>query len=305
MEFDIADLSVEETYTYLTHLVAPRPIALVSTISRDGAVNLSPFSFFNVFSSNPPIVIFSPLLRMKDGTRKHTLHNVMEVPEVVINIVSRDMVGQISLASAEYGEGVDEFVKAGFNKQRARRVRPPMVREARAKLECEVIEIKPLGTRAGAGNLVICKVVHMHINDEIYAEEGIFDSLKLDAVARMGGPYYSALDSENLFFLPKPQTRVGMGMDALPAFIRQSDWLTGNELSVLATVEKQPGADARYRNEKLEGICQSTTGARRREMLVAYAKELLKAGKISDAWQVLLRLETCNKVEGSDGQLVG
>jgi flavin reductase (DIM6/NTAB) family NADH-FMN oxidoreductase RutF len=204
MHYDVKELSSLETYRYLTHLVAPRPIALVSTMDREGNVNLSPFSFFNVFSSNPPIVIFSPLRRTRDNTIKHTLRNVLEVPEVVINIVTKDIVEQTSLASAEYEDGVDEFIKAGFTKESAMMVKPPMVLEAKAKLECHVTEVKPLGDGGGAGNLVICEVLYMHIDDTLYDEKGRFDAYKLNLAARLGGDHYSEVNTDNLFTLPRP-----------------------------------------------------------------------------------------------------
>jgi flavin reductase (DIM6/NTAB) family NADH-FMN oxidoreductase RutF len=211
MEINVADLSSLEVYHHLTNLVAPRPIALVSTISRNGEVNLSPFSFFNLFSSNPPVVIFSPLLRMRDNSRKHTLHNVMEVPEVVVNIVTMDIVEQANFTSYEFADGVDEFIKAGFSKEKAKIVRPPMVAEAKAKLECRVTGIHQLGTGGGAGNLVICEVVHIHIADEILNNEGHVDPAKLNIAARLGGDYYAEINENNLFRLPKPAPKSPKG----------------------------------------------------------------------------------------------
>jgi flavin reductase (DIM6/NTAB) family NADH-FMN oxidoreductase RutF len=171
MELDLKELSTQEKQYYLQHLVAPRPICFASTIDKHGIVNLSPFSFFNLFSTNPPIVIFSPSRRVRDNTTKHTLHNVLEVPEVVINIVDYEMVQQTSLASCEFPKGVDEFVKAGFTKEKAVLVNPPMVKESKAKLECKVLEIKELGKEGGAGNLVICEVLYIQINDSILNEK--------------------------------------------------------------------------------------------------------------------------------------
>jgi flavin reductase (DIM6/NTAB) family NADH-FMN oxidoreductase RutF len=290
MYFDTKELSSLETYRYLTHLVAPRPIALVSSIDKKGNVNLSPFSFFNVFSSNPPIVIFSPLRRTRDNAMKHTLHNVMEVPEVVINIVTRDIVGQTSLASCEYDDGINEFLKAGFTKESAVTVKPPMVLEAKAKLECRVKEVKPLGNNGGAGNLVICEVQYMHIDDTLYNEKGEFDPLKLNLAARLGGDFYSEVNTETLFTLPKPN-KIGIGMDALPGFIRCSNYLTGNELAALATVEEMPSHHDGFDDEKLEAINAYLKDNRKTEMLHLYVKELIHQNKINHAWQVILHVE--------------
>src|SRR6186997_3682572 len=184
MILDLKDLKTAEKQYYLQHVVAPRPVCFASTIDKAGNINLSPFSFFNLFSSNPPVVIFSPSRRVRDNTTKHTLENVMEVPEVVINIVDYDMVQQVSLASCEYPIGVDEFLKAGFSKEPATLVKPPMVKESKAKLECKVLEVKPLGTEGGAGNLVICEVMHMHI-DETLLDNGKINQRKLELVARL------------------------------------------------------------------------------------------------------------------------
>ena len=204
MRINVTELSSLEVYHHLTNLIAPRPIALASTISRNGAVNLSPFSFFNLFSSNPPIVIFSPLLRMRDNSRKHTLHNVMEVPEVVINIVTRDILEQTNYTSGEFPDGVDEFIEAGFEKEKAMLIKPPMVKEAKAKLECKVTEVKPLGKHGGAGNLVICEVLYIHIDDEVLTD-GAVDPAKLNLAARLGGDHYTEVNIDNLIKLPKPK----------------------------------------------------------------------------------------------------
>ena len=186
MLLNLADLKPAEKQYYLQHVIAPRPICFASTIDKEGNVNLSPFSFFNLFSSNPPVVIFSPSRRVRDNTTKHTLQNVLVVPEVVINIVTYDMVQQTSLASCEYGKAVDEFEKAGFSKVAATRVAPPMVKESKVQLECKVLEVKPLGTEGGAGNLVICEVLVLHIADSLLDANAKLDQTKLDLVARLG-----------------------------------------------------------------------------------------------------------------------
>jgi flavin reductase (DIM6/NTAB) family NADH-FMN oxidoreductase RutF len=287
MHYDVKELSSLQTYRFLTTLIAPRPIALVSTMDREGNVNLSPFSFFNLFSSDPPIVIFSPLRRFRNNTIKHTLHNVLEIPEVVINIVTKDIVGQTSLASCDYADGVDEFGKAGFSKESAVLVKPPMVREAKAKLECHVTEVKPLGNKGGAGNLVICEVLYMHIDDTLYDEQGHLHPEKLNLSARLGGDFYSEVNATNIFNLPKPN-KTGIGIDALPDFIRYSDHLTGNELAALAGVEVLPGKNILFGDERLEAINTLLKDRRRTELLHRYVKELIHENKIDHAWQVIL-----------------
>lgn len=290
MRIDLAPLKAAEKQYWLQHLVAPRPICFASTIDAAGNVNLSPFSFFNLFSSNPPIVIFSPARRVRDNTTKHTLQNVQEVPEVVINIVTYDMVQQASLASCEYGKGVDEFVKSGFTKQPASVVRPPMVQEAKAKLECRVLEIKSLGAEGGAGQLVICEVLCVHVDDALLDESGKIDQRKLELVARLGGDWYCRVGADNLFTVPKPNTQLGIGIDALPDSIRHSKILTGNHLGMLANVHEQPVVQPQFEDDHLKNIVQyySLNPEEMEAEMHRYAARLLDAGKVEAAWQVLL-----------------
>src|SRR6187549_2393128 len=222
MILDLKDLKTAERQYYLQHVIAPRPICFASTIDKSGNVNLSPFSFFNLFSSNPPVVIFSPARRVRDNTTKHSLQNVEEVKEVVINIVDFDMVQQTSLASCEFPKGTNEFTKAGFTAENATLVRPSMVKESKVKLECKVLEIKPLGTEGGAGNLVICEVLCMHIDESILDENNRIDQRKLHHVARLGGDWYCRVDESNLFKVAKPNMQLGIGVDALPETILKS-----------------------------------------------------------------------------------
>ena len=290
MKLDLKDLTTVEKQYYLQHIVAPRPICFASTIDKDGNVNLSPFSFFNLFSSNPPVVIFSPSRRVRDNTTKHTLQNVMEVPEVVINLVSYDMVQQTSLASCEFAKGVDEFVKAGFTKELATMVTPPMVKESKAKLECKVLETKPLGTEGGAGNLVICEVLCVHIEDSLLTADKKFDQTKFELVARLGGDWYCKVSKENLFIVPKPNVLVGIGIDALPENIRNSKILTGNHLGRLANVQQVPARDLDYKDQYFAQLYQNQSHdsgyfeAKKHE----YAAKLLEENKVSEAWQVLI-----------------
>ncbi|MDB5253303.1 MAG: flavin reductase [Flaviaesturariibacter sp.] len=292
MIFDLADLSPADKQYYLQHVIAPRPICFASTIDASGAVNLSPFSFFNMFSSNPPVVIFSPARRVRDNTTKHTLQNVLEVPEVVINIVDHAMVQQASLASCEYPKGVDEFTKAGFTAEAATLVRPPMVKESKAKLECRVIEVKSLGEIAGAGQLVICQVLRLHIADHLLDENHKIDQRALDLVARLGGDWYCRASPESLFQVEKPNTKLGIGIDALPDGIRNSAILTGNHLGRLANVHDLPTISASFDDPHLKQVFQyeSLNPVAMEAELHRYAARLLDEGRVADAWQVLLTI---------------
>ena len=282
-----------DVQNYLQHAIAPRPICFASTIDKEGNINLSPFSFFNLFSSNPPIVIFSPARRVRDNTTKHSLQNVLELPEVVINIVDYDMVQQTSLASCEFAKGINEFEKAGFTMQPATLVKPPMVLESKIKLECKVVEVKPLGTDAGAGNLVICEVLVMHIDELILDENNKIDQTKIQHVARLGGDWYCKVNEANLFKVAKPNTQLGIGIDALPEGLRNSKILSGNQLGQLANIHEMPFVDPAFNDDKLKNIIQyfSINPADMENELHQYAKELLDAGKVNEAWQVLLAME--------------
>jgi len=292
MIIDLKDLKTAEKQYYLQHVVAPRPVCFASTIDKVGNVNLSPFSFFNLFSSNPPIVIFSPSRRVRDNSTKHTLENVLEEPEVVINIVTHDMVHQVSLASCEYPKEMNEFEKAGFTSEPATLVKPPMVKESKVKLECKVIEVKPLGTEGGAGNLVICEVIRMHIDDSLLDENKKIDQRKIHHIARLGGDWYCRVDEINLFTIPKPNTELGIGVDALPESIRNSNILTGNDLGHLANVKEMPVIDPSFEDAHLKDIIQyySINPDDMERELHLYAKKLLEEGKTKEAWQVLLAL---------------
>jgi flavin reductase (DIM6/NTAB) family NADH-FMN oxidoreductase RutF len=287
---DIQQMPPTERQQWLQAAVAPRPICFASTISRTGQVNLSPFSFFNLFSIDPAVVVFSPSRRLRDNTTKHTLQNVLEVPEVVINIVDYDMVHQTSLASCEYKRETNEFTKAGFTMQKAMVVSPPMVQEAKVKLECRVMEVKSLGERGGAGQLVIAEILRMHVEESILSPEGKIDPLAFRLVARLGGDWYCRVDPSNLFTVPKPNTQLGIGIDALPAAIKNSAVLTGNHLGQLANVHEMPVIDPAFYDEKLKNIFQyfSLCPDDMEKELHLYARELLNQNKVHEAWQVLL-----------------
>jgi flavin reductase (DIM6/NTAB) family NADH-FMN oxidoreductase RutF len=273
--FNPKEISIPKMHGLLLDAVAPRPIAFASTIDELGRVNLSPFSFFNVFSANPPIMIFSPARRGRDNTTKHTYENVLRVPEVVINIVNYAIVHQASLASCEYSEGVNEFMKSGLTEEKSVMVKPPRVKESPIAFECKVNQVVPLGDQGAAGNLVICEVLLMHVKEEIMSENGRIDPWKLDAVARMGQDYYCRAQGENIFMVPKPGEKVKIGIDQLPDILRKSKLLTMRDLAILANVEKLP----------FEGTAPESMG---QELLQAMAKERLDRGDAEGAWRVLL-----------------
>jgi len=288
------DLAPVEFHALLQGSIAPRPIAFVSTIDLQGNINLSPFSFFNLFSTNPPILIFSPSRRVRDNTTKHTLENVKEVPEVVIHVVGFDLVEQMSLASTEYDKGVNEFVKAGLTSIPSLEVKPPRVKEAPIAFECKVNEIKPLGEVGGSGNLVICEVLVSHVSEDILDEQGRIDPNKLDAVARLGGDWYSRASGDSLFQIPKPLRTKGIGIDQIPEKIRNSTILTGNNLGRLGNVEKLPS------NEEVE---EYSLRPEIQEIRVRFvndeeswldhihllAKEKLEQGEMEESWKILLQ----------------
>jgi flavin reductase (DIM6/NTAB) family NADH-FMN oxidoreductase RutF len=290
MTIELKDLSVMDKQNYLQHAIAPRPIAFASTIDNEGNVNLSPFSFFNLFSSNPPIVIFSPARRGRDNTTKHTLQNVLEVPEVVINIVDYDIVQQMSLSSCEFPKGVNEFEKSGFHPIPSIHIKPPRVKESKIQLECKVIEVKSLGKEGGAGQLVIAEVITMHIDDTILNADNKIDQTKINQVARLGGDWYCKVDYTNLFEVPKPNTKLGIGVDALPKSIRESAILTGNHLGLLGNVHELPIIDPVFMDNKLKNIVQyySINPIEMEREMHIYAATLLDDDKINEAWQVLL-----------------
>ena len=267
-------VSTAALHGYMLGAVTPRPIAFASTIDSAGNVNLSPFSFFNVFSANPPIMIFSPARRGRDNTTKHTYENVLQVKEVVINIVNYDIVQQMSLSSTEYGKGVNEFEKAGLTPLASQTIKPPRVAESPVQFECRVNEVVSLGTEGGAGNLVICEVLKMHINEAVLDADGKIDPVKLDAVSRMGGNWYSRA-KQGMFEVPKPLSRLGIGFDQLPEAIRTSKLLTGNDLAMLANVEVLPkGAKAIVNVEQ-----HAAQGAQKR----------LALDDIQGAWELLIK----------------
>nr|WP_205503059.1 flavin reductase family protein [Rufibacter sp. SYSU D00308] len=276
--------------------IAPRPIAFASTIDEAGNVNLSPFSFFNCFGSNPPVLIFSPARRVRDNTGKHTLDNVLETGEVVINIGNYALVEQMSLASTEYDKGVNEFVKAGLTPVASSLVKPPRVAEAPAAFECRVLEVKPIGDKGGAANLVICEALLLHVREEVLGANGkTIDPFKLDAVARLGGDWYLRGIPDSLFELPKP-SRKGIGIDQLPVAIRTSTVLTGNNLARLGNTEVLPSPEEIQRFSQapiyqyLAHKYQDNPGEKERQIHLL-AQRFLEEGRVQEAWQALLVAE--------------
>lgn len=284
------EIKTAQLHHYLLGAVAPRPICFASTVSAQGDVNLSPYSFFNVFGSNPTTLIFSPSRKVRDNTLKHTLENVQATGEVVINVVNYAMVQQMSLSSCEYPRGVDEFVKAGFTKLPSEKVKAPRVAESPVQMECKVRQIIETGTEGGAGNLVICEVLVMHIDDKVLNEAGQIDPHKIDLVARMGGDYYCRASGDAVFTVPKPNAELGIGMDALPAAIRHSRILTGNHLGMLANVQQLPDPDPAFTDDTCKNIVQyyATNPDEMENEFHRYAATLLNSGEVAKAWQVLL-----------------
>lgn len=287
------DLAVSELHSYLLSSVGPRPIALASTIDANGNPNLSPFSFFNIFSANPPIAIFSPARRVRNNTTKHTLENVLFNKEVVINVVSEDIVQQTSLSSTEYEEGVNEFTKAGFTPITSETIAPFRVKESPVQMECVVNEVISLGDQGGAGNLVICEIKMIHISEDILDENGSIDPNKIKLVGRMGGNWYCKTNNESIFEVVKPIRNLGIGIDKIPLRIRNSYILSGNDLGMLGNIEALPTLEEveKYRKDNYtinEILNFSVEDEEAREGLHHRAKELLSQGKIESAWKTLL-----------------
>lgn len=292
IDLDPKELPIPRVHQLLLGAIGPRPIAFASTVDLEGNHNLSPFSFFNVFSANPPVLIFSPARNGRTNTTKDTYNNVKQVPEVVINVVSYDIVQQASLSSSPYKPNEDEFVKAGFTALESDLIRPRRVGESPVQLECKVLEVKELGTEGGAGNLVICEVVKMHIAEEIMDENGLIDQHKINLVARMGGNWYCHANEQSMFEVVKPLTTVGIGFDQLPADIRSSVILTGNDLGLLAGVESLPDETSvnEYKLLELSEIFISLENEPEKLELALHehAQELLAGNKVHEAWLTLL-----------------
>lgn len=284
------EIKTAELHAYLLGAIAPRPICFASTVDEEGQPNLSPFSFFNVFGSNPPTLIFSPSRRVRDNTVKHTLENILATKEVVINVVNYAMVQQASLSSCEYPKGTSEFEKAGFTPLASEIIRPFRVKESPVQLECVVKQVIETGNHGGAANLVICEPVMIHINDDVLDANGKIDPQLIDLVARMGADYYCRASGNAVFEVAKPNLKLGIGVDALPWGIRNSVVLTGNNLGQLGNVHEYPVIDATFHDDHLKNIIQyySISPDEMEKELHTYAKQLLAENKVNEAWQVLL-----------------
>jgi flavin reductase (DIM6/NTAB) family NADH-FMN oxidoreductase RutF len=278
MKFTPSELKTSQFHQYLLGAISPRPICFASTIDSDGQANLSPFSFFNVFGSKPPILIFSPARRVRDNTIKHTLENCIETKEVVINMVNYAIVQQMSLSSCEYPKGVSEFEKSGLTPIASEFIKPFRVKESPVQFECKVLEVKETGTEGGAGNLIICEVLMMHINDDVLNEHQQIDPHKIDLVARMGGDYYCRASGDAVFEVAKPNLNLGIGIDALPTHIKHSKLLTGNHLGQLANSTSIPEVNVHF----------SIDASKNPEEV---AKEYLDNHDVDMAWQVLLHMK--------------
>jgi len=271
-----SEIGTQKTHQYLLGAIGPRPIAFASTIDKDGNRNLSPFSFFNVFSANPPILIFSPARSGRTGETKNTFDNVKEVPEVVINVVNYNIVQQMSLSSSPYPKGTDEFVKAGLTPISSETIKPFRVKESPVQFECKVNQVIELGQNGGAGNLIICEVLRIHVQDDILDANGLIDQHKIDLVSRMGGNWYCRANSESMFEIEKPLTTIGIGVDQIPDYIKNNPILSGNDLGLLASVEALPSV------EEVNNYPKSDKNN------IVEAKELIEKGEIQNAWKVLL-----------------
>ncbi|MBS1568225.1 MAG: flavin reductase family protein [Bacteroidetes bacterium] len=289
---DPAEIPIPELHGYLTGGIGPRPIALASTIDAQGRPNLSPFSFFNAFGANPGILIFSPARRGRDNTTKHSYHNVKAVPEVVINAVTWSMVQQVSVASGEFPEGINEFEKSGLTPVASEKVRPFRVNESPVQFECKVLQVIETGTGGGAANLVVCEVVMVHVDEAVLGPDGKIDQRKIDLVGRMGGPTYCRAHGDALFDLAQPNQHVGVGVDALPARVRNSSILTGNDLGMLGSALHLPDETA-VNEFKLTELADLFIGlqdkpAELERTLHERARQLLANGHKEEAWKTLL-----------------
>jgi flavin reductase (DIM6/NTAB) family NADH-FMN oxidoreductase RutF len=292
LSLDPKELTVQRVHQLLLGAIGPRPIAFASTLDQEGNANLAPFSFFNVFSANPPILVFSPARSGRTGQSKDTFNNAKAVPEVVINVVNYNMVHQMSLASSPYAPGIDEFVKAGFTALASQKVAPFRVAEAPVQFECKVQQIIELGQEGGAGNLIICEVVQIHIHEDLLNENGLIDQHKIDLVARMGGDWYCRANTESMFEIKKPITTCGIGYDALPQDIKNSQLLSANDLGQLAGIEELPNETDVNEYKLLElstlFLDLEHDANALEQALHQRAHELLAQNQLEEAWLTLL-----------------
>jgi flavin reductase (DIM6/NTAB) family NADH-FMN oxidoreductase RutF len=287
ISIDPKSITTAKLQGYLQGSIGPRPIAFASTVDKSGTPNLSPFSFFNIFSANPPVLVFSPARRVRDNTVKHTLLNCEATAEVVINVVNFDMVQQTSLASTEYAAGVDEFLKSGFTAIESEVVKPFRVKESPVQFECKVSQIIPLGSEGGAGNLILCEVVRIHINEAILDAEGAIDQHKIDLVSRLGGNWYSR-SNQGLFEVPKPLATLGIGVDVIPLHVKESHVFDGNDLGKLGNIEALPSPEEVSIFVKQNFSLKGVLSADDQDKLHLEAKKYLDENDVLSAWKVLL-----------------
>ena len=289
LTIDPKEIKTGLMHSYMLSAIAPRPIAFASTVDKAGNVNLSPFSFFNAFGSHPPLVVFSPSRRVRDNTTKHTLENVLEVPEATINVVNYAMVQQASLASSEYPKGVNEFVKAGFTEEPSVLIKPPRVKESPVQMECKVVDVIETGKEGGAANLIVCHILLMHISEDVLTPDKKIDQNKIDLVARMGFDLYCRASGDALFEVPKPQhLPPAIGIDNLPASIRNSSILTGNDLGMLGNLPSPPTEEELKQFRQTEFYTKEVQPFKSTDAIHRSAKKLLEENKVKDAWMVLL-----------------
>jgi flavin reductase (DIM6/NTAB) family NADH-FMN oxidoreductase RutF len=283
------EISTPLLHSYMLSAIAPRPIAFAATVDKAGHVNLSPFSFFNAFGSHPPLVVFSPARRVRDNSIKHTLENVLEVPETTINVVNYAMVQQASLASSEYPKGVNEFTKAGFTEEPSVLIKPPRVKESPVQMECKVVDVIETGKEGGAANLIVCHILLMHVSEDVLTPDKKIDQNKIDLVARMGFDWYCRASGSALFEVPKPQhAPAAMGIDNIPASIRNSSVLTGNDLGILGNVPALPSEEEIKQFHESEFYRTAVAAKKSTEDNHRLAKKLLEEKKVKEAWLVLL-----------------
>ncbi len=289
LTIDPKEISIPLMHSYMLSAIAPRPIAFAATVDKAGNVNLSPFSFFNAFGSHPPLVVFSPARRVKDNSTKHTLENVLEIPEATINVVNYAMVQQVSLASSEFPKGVNEFVKAGFTEEPSVMIRPPRVKESPVQMECKVVDVIKTGNEGGAANLIVCHILLMHVSEDVLTPDKKIDQDKIDLVARMGFDWYCRASGNALFEVPKPQhTPPSMGIDSLPAPIRNSTIFTGNDLGMLGNPPSTPTPEELRQFHETEFYRKEVAGKKSTDDIHRLVKKLLSEKKVKEAWMVLL-----------------
>ena len=274
---DAKSTKSKDLYRYLSDAVTPRPIAFVSSIDKKGNKNLSPFSFFNVFSIDPPVLVFSPVKRTRDNTNKDTLENVKEINECVISLVTEEIAQQVSLASSEFDSNINEFKKAGLTEVKSECIAPSRVMESPINFECKVTQIIALGSNGGAGNLVICEVLKIHIDNRVLENDQTINPFKLNIVSRYGKNWYGKTTTDSLYEIAKPISKTGIGIDQLPDSIKESTILTGNDLAILASIEKIP--------EKKDFTLRDENNTAEKHIL---AKAFLEKNETEKAWQILL-----------------